>query len=546
MNRPRLTDALALSILLAVALLLRWQARDVWTYDLQPWPDALEYAHVGWRLKSCGEWTLHIQQSTLPSRYPPGMSLLIAPWLLLPGFELWHSYLPVLLCSLATVVITFSWLRGRVGLLAALIGVSILVFSPTHVHFSVLTMSEIPSCLLLLVAGTQGLRLLEMPAAEGRRLAFGAGLLCGLSALLRYPNALIGALVPGLLALDRKGRGKVLPFVAGLAIGLCVLLAYNQVVSGAFWRSGYRFWEPDDYANLNDHLSGRFFLEPDDSEWSGGNLRYYTGVLLGIDRSLLNPFVVVVAMAGAISMLRHRRKPELKIALGMIAVTFLFYCAYFFRAARLLVVLLPFVAMLCARGAEWLFSHLPRAPQRISLAAAILVVNAGLAYGIDGLRRGKGETLEELYAHRFGGPEDAVLPHLDQALSDLPSGSVLIVDLPRLLVEPALKSSIDVVNLSEFSSDKHTDWAWKHSLRDLQGRPFRPPVVLRRDGSMDVPTVEGLKRHLEHGGRVFLLYSRRLTVFSKESVKRSFGAVFRIESLLMQDALSLLEVHLRS
>lgn len=533
-------DWVALALLLGLALWLRLEARDVWTHDLKPRPDALEYTAVAERVVHDGSFSLRIDGQEIPSRYPPGMALFLGLGSI-AGFAPWQSYVPVLAAGLLTVSMLFVFARRLLGLGGAVLATLTLVVSPAHVHFSVLAMSEVPSTLAVLAVAVVGLKLFEGVGSGSR--AFSAGLLAGLSPLLRYPNFLIGMALLALLAGGRRSRA-LLWCAGGATVSLAVLALYNQWMFGAFWQSGYRLWEPDDYGRLADHLSLTFLFRPAEEIWEGGNLSFYLPVITGLNRAVLNPLVALLAVVGAITGL-HRRIPAVGLSLVFCVITVLFYSAYFFRAERLMVVLVPFAGLLAGLGLETVLARVRSAPATRAAAMAALAMIGCLAYGVDGLRRGKGETLQELYVHRFGSMADAVLPRLGKTLEELPEDAVLVVDLPRLLLELTRTKPRTTFNLAEVSSDRHTHWAWKHDLHDLQGRPFRPRVLLHHNGEVDAAVLAEITAALEAGRRAFLLYSPRSSVFQQAATREALRGVFRLEAASVEPGFSVLEVALR-
>lgn len=518
-----------LAAVLVFAALLRMQARDIWTFDLKPRPDALEYTVVADQIASGRGFVLDFAGHRIPSRYPPGTSLSMVPALLVPGAQRWDAYLAIACYGLLTVSLVFA-AAARRGISAALFAAFFVAISPTHVHFSVLAMSEVPSALAVLLVYLLARPLLQpLPGRHDLR-AFLLGAVTGLSALLRYPNVAIGGVVG--LVLLASGRRRQAGFtLLGFLAGVLPLLVFNHVLFGAFWHSGYRYWEPNDYLHLEDCVSTRFLLDPVNPDWEGGNLWYYTQVLLGLDRSLLSPLVLLLAAGGTWVHARRSGRSALTIW-GFVLVTYLFYACYFFRAARLLVVVVPLLALLAGEGAAAFLSRWSRRGVRAGLTALLLLLGLGLASGLDGLAQGKNETLLDLYRHRFGTRQEAAAPALPGVLGALPSDSLLVVDFPRLLLEEWVPEADRILAVADESRALHTGWSYRHDLVDLVGEPLRPPILLRAEGEFDPAGRARVDDHCRSGGRAFLLYSPRDSMIAaNHRLRELLASAFRLTSL---------------
>ena len=533
--------------LLAVALTLRLAACDRWTHDLQPSPDALEYTMVARSLVSGQGLCLVIDGHQMPSRYPPGTALCLALALLWPGVEVGQAFLAILALGLLTVVLLYRLLDREVATAAALVATLFLVFSPTHVHFSVLAMSEVPSALAVLGVLVLGWPLLEAAPARGSRRAFLVGFLAGLSTLLRYPNLLIGACfaLVLLLKIERRRQGVAVAF--GMALGCLPVLLFNQAMFGAFGHSGYRFWEPNDYLLLEDCVSLRFLFEPVNPAWEGGNLAYYARILTGLDRSVYSPVVALLGLGGVAVLVRRRAWPRVGVLGLFVLGTAAFYSCYFFRAARLLIVTLPMVCVLAGLGLEALSRVVCRrlARAEAGFCAAVAVLALVLSFGWDGLRDQARDTLGFIYQHPFGDRHEAFGPELPEVLAALPADALLLLDLARLHLEPHLRAGQKIMAVSAASgATVHTALSWRHELIDRDGRPARFPALFDPQHEFVAAAREQLDAHYQSGGKVFLLYAPRSTILKpgRGPEFQRFLDDYQIKPMTSRPGLQVLEV----
>jgi hypothetical protein len=156
------------------------------------------------------------------SNYPPGTSLLMAPFIALGGWK--AAFVLGALCLAATVLLLAWWLEreGRSPLFA----VAVLMYPPALV-ISRCAMSDLPSTLIVTAA------LVLFWESRGRvGWMVGAGLLAGLSFVLRDTNPII--FVPFAVgAFVRRERGAWPMAVAAVAGGslrfLSSLLVYGEI-----------------------------------------------------------------------------------------------------------------------------------------------------------------------------------------------------------------------------------------------------------------------------------------------------------------------------
>jgi hypothetical protein len=197
-----------------------------------PWPDAAPtLAPTGF-----------VPSPTVPGAIapicPPGLALVMAPFIVLAGIE--AAYLVVPLLGAVATACTFLLGRRMGGPAGGLVAAVLLATQPAFLFQLVQPMSDVPAAAwwsLALVLATHG--------AERRRLV-GSGLAASLAILTR-PNLAPIALALPLAAPSPTPRSRAAASRAGdlaaLAIGLLPgvagVLAFQAMVHGAPWRSGY-------------------------------------------------------------------------------------------------------------------------------------------------------------------------------------------------------------------------------------------------------------------------------------------------------------------
>ncbi len=350
---PALAAVLAGAILLWAHLKLDIPAGRIPDYGR---PDALFYS-IGAENLARGEgYKVFINGRDLPPKFPPGTSLLLAPWYLLTGKGRASGTGAVqLLAFLLGLGVFLAALRrsGPLGGLAALLaleaGLCLAAFRNQIV-------SEVPAALLLL-----GVFLLSTGERPGRARILLAGLLAGFGAWIRYPLAVL--LPAPLLALEpwkKKGLSRALLFSAGAALPLLLLLGWQAGAFGSPFRTGYSLWLPGYHQGGRPLFSGTYaFHAPAEGLPGEANLPYYLSLLAGRQSLLLPRPQSLAVLAGILLFLWgiFKKKPA---PLGKPALFVLFsvpaflvlYGFYFYQEARLLAPLAPILALFGARGAR--------------------------------------------------------------------------------------------------------------------------------------------------------------------------------------------------
>ncbi|MGH7180171.1 MAG: ArnT family glycosyltransferase [Tepidisphaeraceae bacterium] len=172
------------------------------------------------------------------SRYPPGLSVLIAGIYKFAGYKIAVATNPAL--AIATLLGTYLLARRYFSSGWALTGVFALAVNPTFVRHAL--SGDAHMAVALCVAW--GTYFLVRWSQDGRTWQiFLAGLVFGSIPAVRYPDSLIGLGVIAFLWLNRRTHPKfslhTLAAVLGAAVSLVPLLIHNQLLLGAFWRTAY-------------------------------------------------------------------------------------------------------------------------------------------------------------------------------------------------------------------------------------------------------------------------------------------------------------------
>lgn len=174
-------------------------------------------------------------------KYPPLLSLLMAPFLWLSGGALWATKLPSLLCTLAAIPVVWFLLGRFVRGPARALLVGLVALHPLVVGYAGMAMSEAPSLLV-----TWAVLLLALRASEqggGLKPWLWIGLLLGLGILLRTDVAVLaGAVVLWLLWQRRLAPavGVALVMLAPVVAWTCYASVSQTVVFGQPYVAAFR------------------------------------------------------------------------------------------------------------------------------------------------------------------------------------------------------------------------------------------------------------------------------------------------------------------
>jgi len=225
---------------------LRIDLRATRAFDLQPEPDATEYFAGAVSLVREHDFVIHLADRTMPPRFPPGYSVVLAGAMLAGVEPIRAPFVVNAAASILLLLLVFAAGALEGSLLAGALGMLMLGATPGFVTLARSPLSEPVSFLLLFLVHWLLFRYVKCG-----RLALGvtAAVLLGLVIGVRFANVFFG-LAPLLAALSVVGltpRQRLLHLVAlgaGIAIGIAPLLAYDRAAFGHVLGNGYQVWAP--------------------------------------------------------------------------------------------------------------------------------------------------------------------------------------------------------------------------------------------------------------------------------------------------------------
>lgn len=358
----------------------------------QPFPDAAEYADGAYQIANGNGFRTRIDETAppdqqaqhgelKPSRYPPGFSLVLAPWVRVghntPSDAQRGARAVAVLLLFA--LFAAAWALG--GPVAAGVAALVTMWSPFTEESSRLVMSDALGAALTMIvlavvaiAWSEGLRDRVRTAlfAAGGALA-GYGVLVRLSAV-----AVLGSL------LVTTQRWKYFRAVALGTLPLLIFLgAYQWTEFGSPVRTGYDYWPSHgqefsaNYVTEEAPRGERGFIHADKLDgalmrWTcpcdqygpigkASNLVFYPAVLLGMYWIYFPP---LFSLLGVWELFRRRRTAAAQFGALVIVTNLLLFIPYFYQGGRLVAsgafVLLVFAAVAVARIAEVAGSGLAR------------------------------------------------------------------------------------------------------------------------------------------------------------------------------------------
>jgi 4-amino-4-deoxy-L-arabinose transferase-like glycosyltransferase len=526
-------ETIAALLILAAGIGLRLACVDEWSLDLKPRPDALEYALIARQFASASAPVLTIDGEHYPSRYPYGTPLCFAPVLALTGGRLDLAYAGTIAFAACALWLTYLVGRRLVGPWGGVLALAICAMSTEHARFSGVVMSEIPSALILLLIAWLWLGL-----AEGRVRPVGylaLGLLAGFAGSIRYPNwiALLCLLADASVGVLRRRSGARIALLSlglGAALSLIPQLAYNAAMFGSPFEDGYRYWEPDDYKTGHAVLLD-YAYRPFSPQWQEGNLVYYGRALIGATHALYRPEVFALAVIGLILLWRERRPGRGLLLVLLPLGTALFYSCYFFRADRMLVPVLSFLAMLAALPVARFLDRVAPAREWVR-ALGIAVVVGLLGWHLSGPWQEMVRDAPRSRAH-------ASLPQFEALRQRLDPAALVVLDLPLALGSVVLPGW-QLMPLSGDGVDRHLVWILEHGLQPLGGSRHVPSPLFFDRERLNPVAFDRVVEAVRSGRRVVLVYgylgaaSEMKDVLARSFVVRPYapgGTTFFTEGL---------------
>ncbi|HEX5011237.1 MAG TPA: glycosyltransferase family 39 protein [Planctomycetota bacterium] len=415
-------------LLLAAALLLAGALLWVPTARVPLYYDMLAYSAQSLSLATGHGNTVSVRGEDVPGIYPAGLPALGALAQVVLGPDLRHAQAAVFVCALATLAAVYALARRVAGSAAGLAALLLLLSCAAFRDTARLTLSQVPTALAVALAACLWV------GARRPGALFVAGLVAGLSLLLRYANVCFPAalLAAELLAGARREapRGRsLLALLGGLAVAAGVVLAHGALIYGSPLATGYPLWGFDAAGQFS--LSHVFETASPKAPGAEGDW-ILVRALLGLGE-VQSVAVVLLALAGTWALWRRRQSEAVAarlLLLGVLGVAAqaLFLAGYAFRSETYLVPTLPLVAAIAGVGAAWVVTE-RLGPQRAALAPLLAAAVLGA----------------ELLRDRP--PDEALQPALDRhdslAAADgvLEPDAVLLTTSDPALVEPLLGSA---------------------------------------------------------------------------------------------------------
>lgn len=370
---------LAIIIAVAGSAMLFLQPRTI--DALGPAPDAPSYALQAIEISEgnfvsipfVGEYQQEFEgdDELYPSRYPPGLSVLLAVFPLVTADSadlsavLWGSAVISVLVLLAT-----GFVAGRIGgWPAAAVALVAVLASPFLAKSSTMVMADAQACLLAVIALYLFHRA-DRALAAGRR---GTGLHLAIGLVLGYATfsrlSMIVLLVVAIV-IARRPRA-ILLIAAGAAPWGLALLGYQWWAYGSPLTTGYDYWLPGleefrpDAAFVWDGLNEGPFIYPDRLEgtlmqWTcpcpypAGGVMSHTPAILTYPAAFLGIYWVVIppflALFGVFWSVRTIRTRATQFAVGAVLGLGGLYFFYIFQGVRFIAPAIFLVLILSSAG----------------------------------------------------------------------------------------------------------------------------------------------------------------------------------------------------
>ncbi len=404
--------------LLPTVLWLRWgPASGNWGEQLTPLPDAVEYVAGAQSLAETGRYFLQLGPWQVQPRYPPGLSLLIAPAVRLGigGDQLWRvaalfEWGVVVILALGARALVLRLVPGArwTALLAGLGAAATWLLSPLLSTQGSFVVSDQPTLLVVLLGGLAAAY--GVTAKRGGAAWALAGFATGLAATMRAVEGpfLVIALLPlALETLRRSTARRTLRLAALYCLGavLPLLLAAGVIHRSGFpatrW-STYSYWESGTFYSLDHTFSLHNAVEGGVPILDGEGVRrriphavFVAQVLAGWPGlfvfDYLGYFWPALALASALWLASRLRAttpgagPYLLSAALWTLLHVVLAAIFVWPVSRLLLAAfaLSTVAYWTAIGVAWTGGRGPRA---LSTAAATLALAGGLWLTVDRVR----------------------------------------------------------------------------------------------------------------------------------------------------------------
>ena len=236
-----------LSLFLFYGTVLRVPLQRTDLLNLGPYPDAVEYFAQARSILTEGSPSIQIGRDKLPSRYPPGYSLLMIPWLrCLPHHGIFAPFRTNQTIGLSLLILGFAFYFAIGKPLAGGLGTLLLVTQPAFISFSRSSLSDLSGA----TAGLLAFMLVYIGLRYRRRWpVYSAAIVLGLALCIRPQLLFLAPLLMAAALFPSRGSWSkwflhccltVLVFVAASI----PYFAFNTFEFGHPLKTGYNFWVP--------------------------------------------------------------------------------------------------------------------------------------------------------------------------------------------------------------------------------------------------------------------------------------------------------------
>ncbi|MBI3578446.1 MAG: glycosyltransferase family 39 protein [Ignavibacteriales bacterium] len=338
--------------------------------NLDPLPDAAEYAILASNIYQGVGARLSVNETTFPSRYPLGFSILIIPFYAVLGNDIANAFYCLFLLGLLSIVVLYLLARNiSNNPFSPFLATFFFAANPLVWILSGLVMSEMATTFFLLLS-LYSLSRIRLSDTVGWFILLGCSI--GYAAFIRIPNIAIAAPIIVYLVWRKKvpfWSARMMGFMLPLLFFCGVIAMQNYFLYGSVFGTGYS-------AHSVVSFGFGYFLTH--------SLHYFKSLFLGIGGVSLwttGPFyseiITVFLVVGIYSLVREKKFGTLIVGVGISALLFVIYSAWFFLDVRFLLPLFPLIFIGAAYGISYFVSHLKEAHRwsAIAIVAAIYFVN---------------------------------------------------------------------------------------------------------------------------------------------------------------------------
>jgi 4-amino-4-deoxy-L-arabinose transferase-like glycosyltransferase len=227
-------------------------------------PDSVEYALGGNIIATEGSYTITVNGTQFPPRYPPWFSLLvIAPTYIIIGNEIGNAIFAITFFAVLGIAIAFligNKISGELGGIIAALG---LLLIPTYRILGRQIMTDVPCVSLILLIFYLYLILRPSTLSNNINLYTIVGIIIGFCSALRPPC--VSTILPFLIVAFSSKRIRVslarsFYLLAPSIIFIFATLIYNYYTFNSIFRNGYNFWCPVPYDYLSLTFSTKYIL----------------------------------------------------------------------------------------------------------------------------------------------------------------------------------------------------------------------------------------------------------------------------------------------